>query len=188
MVLRSSHQDYFQIYLFFFSRSTFSGYFQGALCVHRTDTNFSERYLFVAEQILFFPGRCVCSSVYLVTKQIPIFQEHFLATEQILIFQKHIFSYRTDTDYLGSLVEISSNRQATSRKVPSSEQIFQQQVSVASFECYSVNGIFFQEHVSRFSRRLYLFVEQISLFPRNQHIIPNFQEKFFFEFEQIFHR
>ena len=57
-------------YLFFSLGARFSRFFQEASCVHRTDTNFK---------------------VYLLAKQIPI-------------FQKHLFGYRTDTEFSRSIL------------------------------------------------------------------------------------
>ena len=66
-------------------------------------------------------------------------------------FPEATFCYRTDNDFPGSLFRISTNRQAISRKVTPSEQIFQlqQQVSVAAFvqpqtDFYSSNFFFEQ--------------------------------------------
>ena len=77
------------------------------LCVHLTGTDFQEHFF-----CGYLPNRYRFSrSTLLATEHIPIFQEHFfLATEQITIFQEHVFSYRTDTDFPGSLFRISTNR------------------------------------------------------------------------------
>ena len=122
---RSSHQDSFRKYLFFFSRSNLFIIFQEGPFVPRADIN--------------FPGESICSSnrhefsrrVYMFFEQTQIFQEGYsrrhdlsrrfvkqtllyhrtdtnfprdpyLVLEHIHIFQELLFSHRTDTHFPGS--------------------------------------------------------------------------------------
>ena len=81
---RSSHRDYFENICSFLPRAPFSGVFQEALCVHRTDANFPERFVYSPNRYQF------SRSTFLATEQIQIFQEHFF------------FGYQTDTDFPGT--------------------------------------------------------------------------------------
>ena len=65
----------------FLSGAPFSGFFQEALCVHRTDAN--------------FPGRFVCSlNRYKFSRR---------TWSSSPIFQEHRFSHWTDTDFPGTI-------------------------------------------------------------------------------------
>ena len=118
-LIRSSHRDNSQKYLFFSSRSTFFGVFQEALCVHRTDTIFPERYVFSSNRSQ-FPGDVFSArrtdtifsrKVCLFIEQIPIFQEHFFVDRTDTNFPGALFfGYRTGTDFPRSLFQISTNR------------------------------------------------------------------------------
>ena len=86
----------------FLPGAPFSGVFQEALCVHRTDANFPGRFVCSPNRYN-FPGGCG-----LFTEQIPFFQEpslcvHRTDTEQIPIFQEpSLCVHRTDTNFPGA--------------------------------------------------------------------------------------
>ena len=80
-----------------------------ALCVLRTDTNFSGRYVCLPNRLKFpripfyvFTDTNFPRARILVTEQIPISRNTFLATEDIMIFQEFFFEYqRTDRQFPG---------------------------------------------------------------------------------------
>ena len=110
---------------YFLPWAPFSRFFQEALCIHRADTN--------------FPGRYFCSPnryhisrkpIYLFTKPIPIAQEHFLITRRRYRFSRSTFLATEHSKKPFSNI----NEQIGNSRIPYSEQIFQQKVSVAAFD------------------------------------------------------
>ena len=114
---RSSHQDSFRKYLFFFSRSNLFMIFQECLFVPRTDMNFQggsicswNRHEFsrrAYRKDMFFSRR-----FYLFVEQtlvshrtdINFPRNPYLVLEHRRIFQEPLFSHRTDTHFPGSAI------------------------------------------------------------------------------------